>query len=62
LLALYYFNIGSSFELVRLFDMRNRRNSQPLSKNCMKFLWALRERGLEGKWPESQREGMPADA
>jgi hypothetical protein len=29
-------------------------NSQSLSESFMEFLRALRERGLEGKWPEFQ--------
>jgi hypothetical protein len=34
--------------------MRTRLTSQSLSASVMEFLGALRERGIEGKWPESQ--------
>jgi hypothetical protein len=49
------FNIATSFELMIAADMSTRWNSQPISESCMELLRALsKERGLKGKWPESQ--------
>jgi hypothetical protein len=42
------------FQTDGTLDMRTRWTSQTLSESCMEFLRVLWERGLVGKWPESQ--------